>query len=94
MNSSKFLKLNQIKNLPYSFFKEFEELKLNYTYNKKRALRYYRAWCEWNYLRINFICENILLKLNKFYPSESERILELIDIFEKSIDIINGEIKD
>ena len=93
MQSSKFLKLYQIKNLSYSFFKDFEELKLNYT-QKSRSLRYYRSWCEWNYIRINSICENILLKLDKFYPSDCERILDLIDIFEKSIDIISGEIKD
>jgi len=30
--------------------------------------------------------------LNEFYPTEEKRIMELIDMFEKSIDLINGEI--
>jgi hypothetical protein len=32
---------------------EFEEIKSSYGRVRRKELRYYRAWCEWNYLRVN-----------------------------------------
>jgi len=45
-------------------------------------MRYYRAWCEFNYLRLNEMGENLILKLSEiFEESQHSRILELISIF-------------
>lgn len=30
-------------------------MKAEYNKSKRKELRYYRAWCEWNYLRMNQI---------------------------------------
>lgn len=41
-----------IQTIDLEFMEQFEEIKQNYSKNKKKELRYYRAWCEWNYLRV------------------------------------------
>lgn len=46
------------------FMEEFEEVKNFYNRNRKKDLRYYRAWCEWNYLRVNDVGEKLILKLD------------------------------
>jgi hypothetical protein len=67
---------------------EFEEIKALYSKNRKKDLRYYRAWCEWNYLRINEIGEALILQLDQVHDQDP-RILELALIFEKAIQVIN-----
>lgn len=52
---SEFKPTSQIGAIDLEFMEEFEEIKAIYSKNKKKELRYYRAWCEWNYLRINDI---------------------------------------
>lgn len=54
-------------------------------------MRYYRAWCEWNYLRVNEAGERLILKLDEIHV-EDNRILQLATVFEKAIQIINEEI--
>ena len=79
--------------MSFEFFREFEKVKALYNKYRKKNLRYYRAWCEWNYLRLNELGENMIIRLNKvFGREEDERILELVNIFEKAIDTINNEI--
>ena len=70
---------------------EFEEIKATYNKNSKKDLRYYRAWCEWNYLRINEVGESLILQLDQIHDNDP-RILELALIFEKAIQVINDEI--
>ena len=70
---------------------EFEEIKSLYSRNRKKELRYYRAWCEWNYLRINDIGEALILHLDQLHHHDP-RILELATLFEKAIEVINEEI--
>jgi hypothetical protein len=67
---------------------EFEEIKSTYNRIKKKELRYYRAWCEWNYLRVNEAGERLILKLDEIH-NEDNRILQLAMVFEKAIQIIN-----
>ncbi|EAS03160.1 hypothetical protein TTHERM_00446420 (macronuclear) [Tetrahymena thermophila SB210] len=83
----------EIENLRFEFFEEFERQKEIYAKQKKKNLRYYRAWCEWNYLRLNEMGENVILKLSSIFGEEEEdRIYDLVSIFEKAIDTINNEI--
>lgn len=42
-----------METIDIEFMEEFEEVKNYYSRNRKKDLRYYRAWCEWNYLRVN-----------------------------------------
>lgn len=59
-------------------------MKAIYSKNRKKELRYYRAWCEWNYLRINEIGEALILQLDQLHERDP-RVLELAMLFEKSI---------
>lgn len=90
MNSS-FKGTAEIVTIDLDFMEEFEEIKGIYSRTKKKELRYYRAWCEWNYLRVNEIGERLILKLDELNPQDN-RILQLALIFEKSIQVINEEI--
>ncbi len=51
--ASSFQKTSTITPIDLEFMEEFEEIKSIYSKTRKKDLRYYRAWCEWNYLRIN-----------------------------------------
>lgn len=51
--TSYFRNTASITPIDLEFMEEFEEIKAMYSKNRKKDLRYYRAWCEWNYLRIN-----------------------------------------
>lgn len=62
-----------------------DEHKLNYVLNKNKALKYYRAWCEWNFLRIDEIGESVIGKLNNFV-NNSTLIYSLVPFFESVID--------
>lgn len=62
--------MDEIETLPSSFFEEFSNLKITYLKFKKKNLIYYRAWCEWNYLRMPEIGENMFDKLISLFPEE------------------------
>lgn len=82
-----------ITNLSQNFFTVFDQLKETYSSCHKKNLRYYRAWCEWNYLRLNDMGESILIKISQVFGTEEEdRIYGLVSIFEKAIDTVNAEI--
>lgn len=86
--TSQFKPTEAITPIDLEFMEEFEEIKAIYSKNKKKELRYYRAWCEWNYLRINDIGEALILQLDQVHEHDS-RILEIALIFERSIKVIN-----
>lgn len=93
IEQSRFKETQAITNLSLQFFNQFEKMKVYYEQNKKKCLRYYRSWCEWNYLRLNDLGENLIIQLTQIFGEDNEqRILSLVFIFEKSIDIINNEI--
>jgi hypothetical protein len=73
------------------FMEEFEEIKAQYSRTRKKELRYYRAWCEWNYLRINEVGEALILQLDQLHQHDP-RVLELALLFERAITVINDEI--
>lgn len=74
-----------------AFLQNFENDKEEYSLYKKRELRYYRAWCEWNYLRMVEIGEKIIVDLNELF-SEDPRIHKISFLFQTSIDTINEEV--
>lgn len=56
-------------------------------------LKYYRSWCQWNYLRLNEIGENVISQLSQIFPeTDYKRVYSLVVIFEKIIDSVNAEI--
>jgi hypothetical protein len=62
-----------IQTIDLEFMEQFEEIKQNYAKNKKKELRYYRAWCEWNYLRVGEVGEGLILCLDSIL--EDNRVL-------------------
>jgi hypothetical protein len=42
---SRFKSTHMIQTIDLEFMEQFEEIKQNYAKNKKKELRYYRAWC-------------------------------------------------
>ncbi|KAM3138439.1 hypothetical protein pb186bvf_009525 [Paramecium bursaria] len=89
--SSEMLPLQDIDTLLDSFFDELQNQIQLYGRYKKKNLQYYRAWCEWNYLRIEEIGEAIISRICDYFP-EDKRIDELVGIFVKSIHQVNKEI--
>lgn len=88
LTKSQFRNTEKISTIDLEFMEEFEEIKAQYSKNRKKDLRYYRAWCEWNYLRINEVGEALILQLDQVHEND-QRILELALIFEKAIQVIN-----
>lgn len=66
-----------------------------YAKSKKKNLVYYRAWCEWNYLRMEEIGENIIYRLVELFPEEyefiqfSDRVEDFLLTVVKAIDNVN-----
>ena len=52
LSQSSFKATTSIQPIDIEFMELFENLKQNYSKSRKKELRYYRAWCEWNYLRV------------------------------------------
>lgn len=67
IEESRFRQTLQVNIIALEFMEEFEEIKANYSRSRKKELRYYRAWCEWNYLRINDIGEALILQLDQLH---------------------------
>ena len=53
LDRSDFKHTLEISAIDLEFMEEFEDIKSQYNRIRKKELRYYRAWCEWNYLRVN-----------------------------------------
>lgn len=64
LETSKFKSTMRVTCISIDFLENFENDKEEYSVYKKKELRYYRAWCEWNYLRMVEIGEKIIIDLN------------------------------
>ncbi|CAD8173203.1 unnamed protein product [Paramecium octaurelia] len=91
IKQSQLMSLNDVQTLPRTFFEDFCNLKCTYLKFKKKNLLYYRAWCEWNYLRMPEIGENMFDKLVSYYPDDA-RVEDFYDYFSNMIEIVSKEI--
>ncbi|CAK86211.1 unnamed protein product (macronuclear) [Paramecium tetraurelia] len=91
IKQSQFMPLYDIQALPRSFFEDSTNLKITYQKFKKKNLIYYRAWCEWNYLRMPEIGETMFDKLISLFPDDA-RVEDFYDYFSNIIEIVSKEI--
>ncbi|KAL4491403.1 hypothetical protein ABPG72_008059 [Tetrahymena utriculariae] len=84
--------LNQIFYLPQLFFKEFNQVKYIYSrYIKKNLKTNFKMWCEWNFQRLNDICQSLVIKLGRIF-AQDQRTEEYSVIFKDALDNFNKEI--
>ncbi|CAD8161990.1 unnamed protein product [Paramecium pentaurelia] len=91
IKQSQLMTLDDVQTLPSTFFEDFSNLKITYLKFKKKNLIYYRAWCEWNYLRMPEIGENMFDKLISLFPDDP-RVEDFYDYFSNIIEIVSKEI--
>ncbi|KAL4442866.1 hypothetical protein ABPG74_010755 [Tetrahymena malaccensis] len=84
--------LNQISYLPQLFFKEFNQVKYVYSrYIKKNLKSNFKMWCEWNFQRLNDICQSLVIKLGRIF-AQDQRTEEYSVMFKDALDNFNKEI--
>ncbi|EAS01997.1 hypothetical protein TTHERM_00500830 (macronuclear) [Tetrahymena thermophila SB210] len=84
--------LNQISYLPQLFFKEFNQVKYVYSrYIKKNLKTNFKMWCEWNFQRLNDICQSLVTKLGRIF-AQDQRTEEYSVMFKDALDNFNREI--